>query len=135
MRARWWIALVAALAIATAIVLVVPWPSGTLRDVAGRFTPEQGTENGPGTYEPSRLFCLGDNACPSVHRSWSVPTPVANEQLQSRIDAAGYDAKVEGDCSTGSCTTHGTAQGWKVTIVAFRNPSDSTTRVSLSVQH
>lgn len=135
MHLRWWIALVAALAIAAAIALVAPWPSGTLRDVADRFTPEQGTENGPGTYEPSRLFCLGDNACPSVHRSWTLPARFPNEQLQSRIDAAGYDAKVEGNCSTGSCTARGTAQGWRVTITAFSNPSDSTAQVSLSVQH
>ncbi|CAL8975189.1 hypothetical protein CELL_01987 [Cellulomonas sp. T2.31MG-18] len=133
MRVRWWIALIAALSIVALIALVVPWPSGTLRDVASRFSPAEGTENGPGTYEPSRLFCLGDNSCPSVHRSWTAPSPVTTEQLQTRIDAAGYDAKVEGNCSSGSCIARGSAQGWSVTIVAFRNAGEPATEVSLSV--
>ncbi len=138
MRVRRWIALGVVLGVAVlvagAILLLAPWPSGTLREVGDRFTPVGGSSDGPGTYEPRRLLCLGDNACPSVHRSWTVPSPLTNEQLQRSIDAAGYDATIRGDCSTGNCVARGTAQGWNVTIVALSNPGDRTAGVSLSVQ-
>lgn len=134
MRVRRWAALGVAVLLAGVIALVTPWPSGTLREVADRFSPIGATSDGSGTYEPRRLLCLGDNACPSVHRSWTAPSPVTNQQLQTSIEAAGYNASVEGDCGTGSCSARGTSQGWRVEIFAFRNPSDPTTQISLSVQ-
>lgn len=89
MGVRRWITLGVAVLVAGVIVLVAPWPSGTLRKAADRFTPVGAVSEGPGTYEPLRLLCLDDNACPSLHGSWTVPSPVTNHQAQTSTEAAG----------------------------------------------
>jgi hypothetical protein len=134
MRRRWYVVMGAAVLVLGAVALTIPLPSGSIRAVAEDFSP-QGSTLTAESFEPRRIVCLGDNACPSVSRVWQVPSTVTTEEVQGWADDAGYDAEVSGDCATGACTLTGTADGWKVDVVVLAwHPDDPQVQVSLSVR-
>ncbi|WP_147795682.1 hypothetical protein [Cellulomonas sp. Y8] len=100
-------------------------PSGSVGAVAARFDP--GDRAGPSSdsSEPRRLLCLGDAACPSVHRWWVVDGAVSDGDLEEWLSRAGYDAAVDGDCARG-CRAEGTADGWAARVSVSRVDDGST---------
>ena len=74
------------------------------------------------TVEPRRLLCLGDYACPSVHRSWDFDRVVAESQLSVWLDEAGYHGEILGDCGDvtyrdfPTCSFRGSASGDTVRV-------------------
>ncbi|MET0433227.1 MAG: hypothetical protein ABW025_03590 [Cellulomonas sp.] len=131
MRRRGWVVLttVLVLPLAAPFVATAPLPSGSIGVVAARFDP--GGRAGPSSdsSEPRRLFCLGDDACPSVHRSWVVDGAVSSGDLEEWLSEAGYDAAVDGDCSR-RCRAEGTADGWAARV-SVSQVDDGSTRVRL----
>jgi hypothetical protein len=116
------------------VLATLPLPSGTLGDVADRFDPGDGATFRSASSEPRRLWCLGGDACPSTSRSWDLGGPPSTREVQIWITGAGYDAVVDGDCSTGSCRAHGTADGWDVDVYVFAEHFSGSARLSLSLR-
>lgn len=131
-RLAWVVVAVAAVLVVAPVVLTAPMPSGTIRDVAGRFAPEGYETVGADSFEPRRLICLGDNPCPSVSRLWEFERPFTTERLQGWLDAAGYQATVDGDCATQSREARGTADGWHIYVLAF-TPYAANGRIRLTL--
>lgn len=135
MRRRGWVVLAAVLVapVALPVLATLPLPSGTLGDVADRFEPGDGATFRSESSEPRRLWCLGDNACPSAHTSWDLDDRPSTSEVQTWLTDAGYDALVDGDCATGSCSAYGTADGWDVRLFVLTDHSSGPARLSLSL--
>ena len=117
MRRGAWVGLgVALLVLASPFLLTAPLPTGNLVEVRDRFEPQGYETVTDGRVEPRRIFCLGDNACPSAHVLWTFATPFTTDELQQWLDDAGYQATVDGDCAIGRCSASGTAGGWRLAI-------------------
>ncbi|MCC3292867.1 hypothetical protein [Arthrobacter sp. zg-Y1110] len=67
-------------------------------------------------------LCAPDTGCAEMQRRWNLAQGISAEDLQSRIDAAGWDMELEGDCirepdDSGQltlCSAEGTVQGYDV---------------------
>ncbi|HEX5332146.1 MAG TPA: hypothetical protein VFW79_05840 [Cellulomonas sp.] len=120
-RTRWVVLGVLGLVVVAPFALTAPLPAGHVVDVAERFRPVGYTATDQ-MVEPRRLWCLGDNTCPSLQQHWKFDTEIATDQLVSWLAAAGYSASVRGRCdgATGglasTCSAHGTSEGQDVAV-------------------
>lgn len=135
-RGTWVLIAGAALVLSSPFLLTAPLPSGGIGEARDRFEPQGYESVRDGHSEPRRLFCLGDNACPSVSRHWVFDAPFLTTELQTWLDDAGYSATVDGDCSTGHCDVFGSSAGWTVLVlVAERSPTSDQVELSLYLRN
>lgn len=110
-----------ALVVLGVVALTIPLPPGNVVTVADRFQPTGAFETRT-TIEPRRLLCVGDNACPSVHRSFKFSEPVTATQLAAWLDDAGFTDPGAPKCDVGtpdapeSCHLRVQADGREVLI-------------------
>jgi hypothetical protein len=60
--------------------------------------------------------------------------PVSSADVQGWLDAAGYDAVVEGDCMSGRCSADGTADGWRLSLGVRTDYVDGPSRISIALR-
>lgn len=83
--------------------------------VADRFIPNPSWEPIVDNYEPSRFLCIGDVACPSVHRSWRTDEQFSYEDFIQFMEQGGARVTVEPGCTlkqspqpeSGHCSAYG----------------------------
>jgi len=137
-RTRWIVLGVLGLVVVAPFALTAPLPAGHVVDIAERFRPVGYTATDQ-SVEPRRLWCLGDNKCPSVYRSWDFDTVITNDQLTAWLAAAGYSTTVRGECAdvaAGSgitCSARGTADGQDILVFVSTRPRPLISNIGLSV--
>jgi hypothetical protein len=84
--------------------------------------------------EPPRIICLGDNPCPSVHRTWKTSAILSRPEFEQLLTASGWqDFAIEGDCApkTNSfsaatvCSASGTRDQFNVEIHVIGSNNDT----------
>lgn len=96
--------------------------------------------------EPPRNVCIGDNACPSVFKSWKVNHVITSDEFRDILSQSGWNFPVEGMCDiatggNGAGTTICSAQGRTDEYVvnlsingAADHPNESTVVLSLEMK-
>jgi hypothetical protein len=137
-RKRWVVLGVLGLVVVAPFALTAPLPAGHVVDIAERFRPVGYTATHQ-SVEPRRLWCLGDNKCPSVYMPWDFDKVITNDELTVWLGAAGYDTAVEGECADlrvrvgYRCSGEGTIDGQEVRVNVTVDPTARTSTIHLSV--
>lgn len=137
-RMRWIVLGVLGLVVVAPFALTAPLPAGHVVDVAGKFQPVGFTATHQNA-EPRRLWCLGDNKCPSVQQTWKFDTDITNDTLASWLAAAGFSASVRGKCNgaagalIATCSAHGTSEGQDFDVYVESDTTARTSRLTLFV--
>lgn len=123
-------ALIAVIAGAAASYLIHAQVSGTaaeadrLTGIADSFPSEPNWNRVEDSLSYDGYFCLPDSGCVNLQRRWASVPGVDPADLQSRIDAAGWELDLSGTCtrqpkSSGKrtlCSAEGTVQGYSVSL-------------------
>ncbi|HEX5332147.1 MAG TPA: hypothetical protein VFW79_05845 [Cellulomonas sp.] len=126
------------LVVVAPFALTAPLPAGHVMDVAERFKPVGYTATRQNV-EPRRLWCLGDNKCPSAYMAWDFDKVITNDQLTGWLRAAGYDTAIEGECADLRlgvgirCWADGSSDGQDIRLNVNVDPTARTSTINLSV--
>ena len=91
---------------------------------------------------PASRLCLGDNACPSLSRTWQGRQRLDSPTLQRLAGQAGWSVTIAGDCAPhvnviGAdtiCTAKGHAHGYRVVLTQQLNTGTGDVRLTLSLE-
>ena len=123
-------AVVAAVLAGAGVFAVHVQESGTAAEskrmaaIADQFPADPGWPRNPDHFNGDGYFCSPDSGCASMQRRWTSAPGLTAEDLQARIDAAGWDMKLEGDCvrtpemsgSRSLCGAEGFIEGYEATL-------------------
>ena len=124
------LAIAAVLVSATGLSFVHNQVSGTKKETAKLISIADQLQAGPDWGRPGEsvgyrgIFCRPDSGCAELARRWSPVPGLTGTDLQARIDAAGWDLVLDGDCirkpeDSGLktlCHGEGTVHGYEVWV-------------------
>lgn len=85
------------------------------------------------TIEPPRIICLGDNACPSLHKIWNPGKYMTKVELEDVLRKSHWNLPVRGSCEPSPdtigmgtvCTARGQIDNYDVSMVVRASQENS----------
>ncbi|WP_344156380.1 hypothetical protein [Nocardioides koreensis] len=124
------------------VAACVPLGSSGVRSVAEQFRAPPDAAPLEERATPRRLLCLGGSPCPSLFKSWNLPSRIDRTAFEGLMTASGWALQPHGDCQprpnrfarVALCSATGEVNGYAVTVNQLGDSRDEATVLTLDVR-
>lgn len=133
------IVIAVALTVIAGIIFLFSYQGSTepIKKVADQLKVDPNWKRVTDSAYPPRFICLGDNACPSLHRSWDAGKRLDKTEFEALIKKSGWNLVIEDGCEfsddkSSSCWANGRVDDFDVILRAHSSIGEKT-EVALSI--